>query len=155
MPYVLAFALTMILAALTLPRTSGELPGTFFLIAKLICSRRTANIVVLLPLAHLGFLVGLLYLGQRQFPAHHHSTSPANPYQGISYVSWPRLNPPLEILSYSGPGARSQQKGRGVTFSGMLSSFGMKGRSKVGVAAGGARRGEEVEMGRKKGNLID
>jgi hypothetical protein len=34
MPYVLAFALTMILAAFTLPRTSGELPAKLISVAR-------------------------------------------------------------------------------------------------------------------------
>ncbi|KAL7412892.1 SacI homology domain-containing protein [Mrakia frigida] len=32
---------------------------------------------------------------------------------GINYVSWPRLNPPLEVLNYDGPGFRTTQHGRG------------------------------------------
>ncbi|CED82637.1 Putative phosphoinositide phosphatase [Phaffia rhodozyma] len=32
---------------------------------------------------------------------------------GIYYVDWPRLNPPIEILNYDGPGYRSTPRGRG------------------------------------------
>jgi hypothetical protein len=72
-------------------------------------------------------------------------------YQGTSFVSWPRLNPPIEILSYAGPGARSGKRGRGLTFTNMipfskaLRAVSIPARAKAG----------ELEMGRKKGALID
>lgn len=67
-------------------------------------------------------LLGSLYLGQRNqvrlvslssplpFPAHPVSSFP---FSFHSYVSWPRLNPPLEVLNYDGPGFRTTQHGRG------------------------------------------
>jgi len=67
--------------------------------------------------------------------------------KGISYVSWPRLNPPIEVLQYTGPGAHGAQRGRGMTFAGMMPFF------KKGTAS--VRKGEEVELGRRKGALID
>jgi hypothetical protein len=67
--------------------------------------------------------------------------------KGISYVSWPRLNPPIEVLQYSGPGAHGTQRGRGLSLSGMVPLLKQK--------VGGVRKGEEVELGRRKGALID
>jgi hypothetical protein len=67
--------------------------------------------------------------------------------KGISYVSWPRLNPPIEVLQYTGPGAHGAQRGRGMTFAGMIPFL---NKSSTGV-----RKGEEVELGRRKGALID
>jgi len=75
------------------------------------------------------------------------------PFQGTSYVSWPRLNPPVEILSYSGPGARSISRGRGLSIAGMIPPR----LAKLGGSVGG-RKAEEVELGRlgkRKGALID
>jgi len=114
MPYILAFALTMIVAALVLPRTS-ELSIYSFL---------------------------FLWMAMAAFAATYIWGN------GTSYVSWPRLNPPFEVLSYNGPGARSPQRGRGLSLSKM---FGAVDKLKGRVAA----RNEEVELGRKKGALID
>lgn len=33
---------------------------------------------------------------------------------GIDYVSWPRLNPPTEVIYYNGPGYRSGHHGKGL-----------------------------------------
>jgi len=35
---------------------------------------------------------------------------------GIEYVSWPRLNPPIEVIHYDGPGYKSGARGRGAGF---------------------------------------
>ncbi|KAK1923278.1 inositol/phosphatidylinositol phosphatase [Papiliotrema laurentii] len=120
MPYILAFALTMILAALTLPRSS-ELSIYSFL---------------LLWLALAAF-AGTFIWGN-----------------GTSFVSWPRLNPPIEILSYNGPGARSLKRGRGLAVSKMIPVFDRK-RGNMNVALGHGRKVEEVELGKRKGALID
>lgn len=75
--------------------------------------------------------------------------------QGTSYVAWPRLNPPYEILRYEGAGYRSPARGRGMSF--VTPAF-------VGAANRHQRdankrakttRTEEIELGRRKGNLID
>ncbi|ODO05787.1 hypothetical protein I350_04848 [Cryptococcus amylolentus CBS 6273] len=131
MPYVFSFALTMIFAALTLPRTSS-LSISSFLVLWFI----------------LAFLSGSYIWGN-----------------GTSYVSWPRLNPPLEILSYAGPGARSIARGRGLSLAAVFDR-----RQKNGPGAGllgaavGAGKGdgrpaayklEELELGKRKGALID
>lgn len=91
------------------------------------------------------------------FPPLFYRVSSAN-NQGVSYVAWPRLNPPIVILSYNGPGARSLQRGRGLSLSGVIPFIG-KGRStgKAIPAPGAQGRSKtgELEMGRKKGALID
>lgn len=79
--------------------------------------------------------------------------SPLIDMQGTSYVSWPRLNPPIEILSYNGPGVRSLSRGRGMSIAGMIP---MKVQKGLGNAMG--RKTEEVELGKlgkRKGALID
>jgi hypothetical protein len=78
-------------------------------------------------------------------------------YQGTSYVAWPRLNPPWAILSYEGAGYRSKARGRGSNvLPGLLSAS----RAAAGTTAELGRKMkatkmEEVELGRKKGSLID
>ncbi|KAK8850705.1 hypothetical protein IAR55_004625 [Kwoniella newhampshirensis] len=130
MPYVLAFALTMILAAVTLPRTSDFSIYSFLILW-----------------LFLAFFSGSYIWGN-----------------GTSYVSWPRLNPPLEILSWNGPGARSIARGRGLSLAGVVPIFDKKrgaNASGVGGGAGGqggrlmAYKMEEVELGKRKGALID
>ncbi|WVQ95382.1 hypothetical protein IAU59_002479 [Kwoniella sp. CBS 9459] len=125
MPYVLAFALTMIVAAVTLPRTS-ELSIYSFLILWVF----------------LAFFSGSYIWGN-----------------GTSYVSWPRLNPPLEVLSWSGPGARSIPRGRGLSLDGVIPIFSRKSRNRNTLPSAHARpavyKMEEVELGKRKGALID
>ena len=75
--------------------------------------------------------------------------------QGVSYVAWPRLNPPYEILRYEGAGYRSPARGRGVSlvtpgFVGAVSRH-QRDASKRPKSA----RTEEIELGKRKGNLID
>ncbi|RSH87097.1 hypothetical protein EHS25_003586 [Saitozyma podzolica] len=117
MPYVFGFALTMIAAALTLPRTS-ELSIASFLF-----------LWIFLALISGSYIWG----------------------NGTSFVSWPRLNPPIEILSYAGPGARSGKRGRGLTFTNMIPFS--KAQRAVSIPA--RAKAGELEMGRKKGALID
>ncbi|GHJ88314.1 hypothetical protein NliqN6_4716 [Naganishia liquefaciens] len=74
---------------------------------------------------------------------------------GVSYVAWPRLNPPYEILRYEGAGYRSPARGRGVSlvtpgFVGAVSRH-QRDASKRPKSA----RTEEIELGKRKGNLID
>lgn len=72
-------------------------------------------------------------------------------------MSWPRLNPPFAVLSYNGPGERSLQRGRGLTLASMI-PFG-KGRIANGVSApktqASRQKTSELEMGKRKGTLID
>jgi hypothetical protein len=70
--------------------------------------------------------------------------------QGTSYVAWPRLNAPHEILSYTGLGFRTTQRGRGMSIS---SAVPLK-RSKSKSKSKSQGRLEEFEL-KKKGALID
>jgi hypothetical protein len=65
-------------------------------------------------------------------------------------VNWPRLNAPYEILSYQGPGFRTPSRGRGAAL-----SWNRKVRQEAGAMGVRKPRPEEIELGRKKGNLID
>ncbi|GMK56462.1 hypothetical protein CspeluHIS016_0303020 [Cutaneotrichosporon spelunceum] len=113
MPYMFVFALTMILAAVTLPRTS-----------------EWSIYSLLLLWVALAFVTGSYIWGN-----------------GTSYVAWPRLNPPHEILSYEGPGYRGTRRGRGLSITGIIPS-GKKGRSTK------SRTFDDIEL-KKKGSLID
>lgn len=64
---------------------------------------------------------------------------------GVHYVSWPRLNPPVEAIYYNGPGFRSGRKGLGSlsTRSGIVTGGSLK-RQRANS------RLEEVEMGSAK-----
>ncbi|KAL7420895.1 Phosphoinositide phosphatase sac1 [Cryptotrichosporon argae] len=129
MPYVLAFALTMVFAAITLPRTSDLSIYSFLLLW-----------------FFLAFVSGSYIWGN-----------------GTAYVSWPRLNPPLEILSYRGEGFRSLQRGRGLSLAsvvpvfnrGQTASVSGVGRRAVSMGARVGKAADEVELGKRKGALID
>lgn len=120
MPYVLVFALTMIAAAVTLPRSSEWSIYSFLLLW------------VLLAFISISFIWG--NVSAMSVLANH---------QGISYVSWPRLNTPVEVLSYQGQGFHTKRRGRGMSISSLIP---VKGKR--------SKRTDEFEM-RKKGSLID
>ena len=64
---------------------------------------------------------------------------------GIDYVAWPRLNPPTDIIYYSGPGYRSGHNGKG------LSGKSMPSMEKSTWRPGVRRvKVEEVELGTVK-----
>ncbi|KAI5115288.1 hypothetical protein M0805_006227, partial [Coniferiporia weirii] len=69
---------------------------------------------------------------------------------GVSYVSWPRLDPLTDIIDYNGPGFKGTRKGRGLGFlAGALHKFERKGAT-VGVGAGAKQKwaaAQEIEMG--------
>ncbi|EJT97779.1 hypothetical protein DACRYDRAFT_71440 [Dacryopinax primogenitus] len=78
---------------------------------------------------------------------------------GVSYVSWPQLNPPIDMLTYSGPGFREPQHGRGdlgVAFPLLGLARPAKGRvmnekkQERRRRLNSAVRVEEMEMGPKK-----
>ncbi|WWC92502.1 uncharacterized protein L201_007461 [Kwoniella dendrophila CBS 6074] len=129
MPYVLAFACTMILAAITLPRTSELSIYSFLLLW-----------------VFLAFFSGTYIWGN-----------------GTSYVSWPRLNPPLEVLSWNGPGARSVARGRGLSLTKVIPLFSNRNKGLTTSSSSSSGLGsrpavykmEEVELGKRKGALID
>lgn len=65
---------------------------------------------------------------------------------GIDYVSWPRLQPPTDIIYYDGPGFRSAHHGKGLG----LSTLEKAGTAGVGEKEHGRARSkklDEVEMG--------
>lgn len=126
MPYVLGFALTLIGCGLLLPRAADFAISSYMMLWMALAAASFAYIWI----------------------------------HGTSYVNWPRLNAPFEILTYQGPGFRSRPNGRG--FSGATKMF--KGASKkikgdglAGTLGAVGRKGkvEEIELGRKKGSLID
>ena len=94
MPYICAFSLFMILAGLTLPRTSRA-----FLLSSLPSSKLTHtcnpdySLIYFFLLWFLIFFFSLFYIR-----AH-----------GVEYVSWPRLNPLDDVIYYDGPGFRSRK----------------------------------------------
>ena len=114
--------------------------------------RRSIDICICFPLARSRLVLWFLYLGQREFAGDLHKLS-ANK-KGTSFVSWPRLNPPHEILSYNGPGAHSLRRGRGLTVAKMIPFFDRE-KGAMNVALGHGRKVEEVELGKRKGALID
>ena len=64
---------------------------------------------------------------------------------GIDYVSWPRLNPPTDIIYYNGPGYRSGHHGKGLNGQGEPSWKQSKGLA--GSRKGVKNNVEEVELG--------
>jgi hypothetical protein len=64
---------------------------------------------------------------------------------GTSYVAWPRLNPPHEILSYEGPGFRGTRRGRGMSITSTVPHKKTRPKSRVF---------DDIEL-KKKGSLID
>jgi phosphatidylinositol 4-phosphatase len=128
----LSFSLFMILAGLTLPRTSGV---------------SDANVSVR-PLTR--FLdYSLIYYFALWFTLVVLSTVFIF-IHGIDYVSWPRLLPLTEVIHYNGPGFRSGRHGTG---------FGLDvGKLKSGANAQWMTRGtrrldkqiEEIELGAKR-----
>ncbi|KAF8641228.1 hypothetical protein AX17_000862 [Amanita inopinata Kibby_2008] len=61
---------------------------------------------------------------------------------GVDYVSWPRLNPPTNIIYYSGPGYRSGHHGKGVR--GKIGHFDLQPAKWL---TGGRLKNEEIELG--------
>ncbi|KZO96288.1 inositol/phosphatidylinositol phosphatase [Calocera viscosa TUFC12733] len=118
MPYVLLFAVVMLLAGAVLPRSASRLSILPF------------NILFVL----------LAFLASYFIAAH-----------GVSYVNWPRLTPPLDTLTYAGPGFKSPRHGRGDIGVPLPVPLGLaaqkeKGRGRLNSAV----RVEEMEMGGKK-----
>lgn len=70
---------------------------------------------------------------------------------GIDYVSWPRLNPPTDVIYYAGPGFRSAHHGKGIKGSGAGEAM----LKRMKWASNGLPRGgiEEVELGTLKKRL--
>lgn len=84
----------MVCAGLTLPRSSGMLQQVFFL-GLHITQLPDYSLVYYFSIWFCLILLSLGYIF-----AH-----------GVEYVAWPRLNPPIEAIYYSGPGFRSGRRG--------------------------------------------
>ena len=134
-PYALSFALFMILAGLTLPRSSGS-------------SLPSISLTTIAPDHHVSDY-SLFYYFIFWFMIFASALTFIFLY-GIDYVAWPRLLPPTDVIHYSGPGFRSAHKGKGLGVD--------VGKLKAGAnaqwLARGARRTdkqmEEIELGTKK-----
>jgi phosphatidylinositol 4-phosphatase len=135
-PYILSFSLFMILAGLTLPRTSGA--SEIIVIRSLI--RLTLFPIADYSLIYYFTLWFILVVLSTVFILIH----------GLDYVAWPRLLPPTEAIHYNGPGFRSGRHGTG---------FGLDfGKLKSGANAQWMTRGmrrsdmqmEEIELGAKR-----
>lgn len=76
---------------------------------------------------------------------------------GVSYVSWPRLNPLTDVVNYDGPGFVGKRRGRGLRF---LASVGKSGRTTgTGRSAekvkGTPIASQEMEMGSFEKKRVD
>jgi phosphatidylinositol 4-phosphatase len=95
MPYIAWYSLFMILAGLTLPRTSST-P-----ISPVTCTvRLTLLSAYSLFYYHLFWFI--LFAASTAFIFLH----------GTEFVAWPRLLPPTDVLMYTGPGYRARYKGK-------------------------------------------
>lgn len=67
---------------------------------------------------------------------------------GIDYVNWPRLNPPVDVIYYEGPGFRKYKHGMGWNLPWVKSAKGVlqQGQGRLKAAA---HKLEEIEMGTK------
>ncbi|KAG8905656.1 hypothetical protein FRB99_008497 [Tulasnella sp. 403] len=78
---------------------------------------------------------------------------------GVEYVSWPRLNPPIEAILYDGPGYKTGPHGRGKFMHRLPLPKWVKSRllgtMKRMPVVSGLQRLEEVEMASWGGNGVD
>ena len=79
---------------------------------------------------------------------------------GIDYVAWPRLNPPVDVIYYEGPGFRKHRNGMGFSIpwlNGGKATTGMRwlqqGQGRLKALA--AHKLEEIEMGTKTKKRVD
>jgi hypothetical protein len=126
----------MILAGLTLPRTSGASR----VIAHRLLIQSTSFPVADYSLVYYFALWFTMVVLSTIFIFIH----------GLDYVAWPRLLPPTDVIHYNGPGFRSSRHGTG---------FGLDfGKLKSGANAQWVTRGlrrsdmqmEEIELGAKR-----
>ncbi|KAG8962908.1 hypothetical protein FRC03_003637 [Tulasnella sp. 419] len=69
---------------------------------------------------------------------------------GIEYVAWPRLNPPVDVIHYDGPGYKSPQRGRGqITANLPIPKWIRKHLVSSMKSSSSWNKLEEVEMGTK------
>ncbi|KAH8120657.1 SacI homology domain-containing protein [Phellopilus nigrolimitatus] len=74
---------------------------------------------------------------------------------GVSYVSWPRLNPLTDVIEYNGPGFKGKRKGRGLGLSFLALANGAKntGIMRKGSTGGTKQKWnapQEIELGTLK-----
>lgn len=96
-PYILYFSLFMICAGMTLPRTSGRVQRVLFSVHHLTTPADYSLFYYFLLWFSMAFISVVFIV-----------------LHGIQYVSWPRLQPPTDIIYYEGPGYRSGHKGKGL-----------------------------------------
>ena len=65
---------------------------------------------------------------------------------GIDYVSWPRLQPPTDIIYYDGPGFRSAHHGKGLGLP-VLEKAGSDGVGEKEHRRARSKKLDEIEMG--------
>lgn len=73
---------------------------------------------------------------------------------GIDYVNWPRLNPPVDVIYYEGPGFRKHRHGMGWNIPWLKSAKGATGmrwlqQGQERLRALAPHKLEEIEMGTK------
>ncbi|EJD55532.1 inositol/phosphatidylinositol phosphatase [Auricularia subglabra TFB-10046 SS5] len=78
---------------------------------------------------------------------------------GIEYVAWPRLNPPVDVIYYEGPGFRKHRNGMGFSIP-WLNGKGASGvrllqQGQGRLKALAAHKLEEIEMGTKTKKRVD
>lgn len=127
MPYVLSFAIFMILAGLTLPRSSGL--SLFSSISNQLTVHRADYSLKL----YFMIWFSLAFATFVYIRAH-----------GVEYVSWPRLKPLDDVIYYDGPGFRSRKGPKHPLH--LTTEGAQRGR----LTAVRPYRVEEIEMGVKK-----
>jgi phosphatidylinositol 4-phosphatase len=129
MPMAVYFALFMICAGLTLPRTSGR---PFLLYVSFLATQLTWLVSLDYSLFYYFLLWFILLLAASTFIY----------LNGIEYVSWPRLKPLTNIIYYDGPGFRSARHGmflNGKEMIGKVPKFSVKGDIPMSVLSTGKK----------------
>lgn len=134
MPYILFFSAMMLLASLVLPRQSREFRFVSFLprlerspdFFVRFFSLDAPLVLFILPwlfafVVSFAFIWGngilfVLSLSPSLLPTSRlvRTDASVSSFAFCSYVSWPKLNPPSEILEYEGAGFKSLARGRGL-----------------------------------------
>lgn len=146
MPYVLSFSALMIVAGLSLPRTSGTVV-TCCLQLLITVADVTLHDHPAYPLMYfILFWTILLILSGAYILSH-----------GVQYVSWPRLNPPFDALFYEGPGQKTGKHGRGSSLSRLPLPVWVKRNMVVGTMRKMPvlHKLDEIEMGTTTKQRVD
>ena len=121
----------MILAGLTLPRTSGMASALHTRHSRTKSSSADYSLFYYFVLWMTLVLLSLVFIF----------------IHGIEYVNWPRLLPLSDIVHYDGPGFRSGNHGKGVGIPAFDSRYAGKIAAKTHKRSGSKL--EEIEMGTK------